>query len=243
MANKIIMVKYGTTKEDWLSSLGEWSKRNGTLKVHDESEFMLFLREKGEFDNDPEKFGLYAVSDLDVGSFAMFCQARGTEIALMHLEDERKEFSKLNGIAEANANDQENHSVVIGEGLIEEERSPRFDPSIAFSGSFQDHFVVGPNDERISLVLHTREGERHNTPHCHVQPPRGNNGDYCEISLVDFHIFNECSGYNSKIGKAAIRILKDNIQEARAAWNLISHHIKFKVVDGIYTDSLDEPKA
>ena len=84
--------------------------------------------------------------------------------------------------------------------------------------------------DSIKLYTYSNEQSGHFTPHVHVQ--YNQEKKFCVISLVDFKVLapNNCP-LTPKV-KKCIELLKDNIDDAREAWNKTNAQIKFKYVDG-----------
>lgn len=86
----------------------------------------------------------------------------------------------------------------------------------------------------IKLYTHSNEQCGHHIPHIHVCY----NGDknFCVISLRDFAVIEPSKCEKRAKIKKCIGLLKDNIDDARLAWNRSSGNIKFKVSNGIPLD-------
>ncbi len=113
--------------------------------------------------------------------------------------------------------------------------SQSFDHIICGAGTSQillEHTIV--EKDNIRLYINSNENARHNLPHCHVHYNSRTN--YCVLSLVDYQKLAPDNNVKNAIICKAQRILSKHIQYARHLWNRIESPLKFKIVNGEYTN-------
>lgn len=86
----------------------------------------------------------------------------------------------------------------------------------------------------IKLYTHSNEQCGHHIPHIHVYY----NGDknYRVLSLKNFEVIEPSKCDKRAKIKKCVELLKENINDARLAWNRTSGNIKFKINNGIALD-------